>query len=70
MSADMLNIAKRNNPRCEFVEGDMRSFDLQKKADAAIITGRTISYLVPDKDVIAAFKSINKNLNTAGYYLF
>lgn len=70
MSEEMLAIAKRNNPQSEFVQGDMRSFDLQRKADAAIITGRTISYLVPDEDVLAAFKSINKNLNDGGIVCF
>jgi hypothetical protein len=48
----------------------MRNFNLAKKTDAAIITGRTISYLVPDKDVLAAFASIHKNLNTSGIICF
>lgn len=70
MSADMLVIAKRNNPKCQFVEGDMRSFLLPGKIDAAIITGRTISYLVPDEDVLAAFTAVYKNLKTPGIICF
>lgn len=70
MSEEMLAIAKRNNPQSEFVQGDMRNFNLPKKVDAAIITGRTISYLVPDEDVSAAFESINKNLNERGIVCF
>jgi SAM-dependent methyltransferase len=70
MSEDMLAIAKKNNPQCQFIQDDMRNFDLPKKIDAAIITGRTISYLVPDEDVLAALASIHKNLTTPGIICF
>jgi SAM-dependent methyltransferase len=70
MSGDMLSIAKKNHTGCNFIQGDMRNFNLAKKTDAAIITGRTISYLVLDEDVLAAFSSIHKNLNRPGIICF
>ncbi|SRR5258708_6685848 len=64
LSADMLDIAKRNNPSTNFEKGDMRSFDLPKPVQSCIITGRSISYLVTDEDVQDSFRSIHKNLTT------
>jgi SAM-dependent methyltransferase len=70
MSEEMLAIAKKNNPHCQFMPGDMRNFQLPERNDAAIITGRTISYLVPNEDVFTAFASIHKNLKAQGIICF
>jgi SAM-dependent methyltransferase len=70
LSEEMLTLAKANNPATVFVKEDMRSFNLQKKPDACIITGRTISYLLTNNDVVDAFKSINKNLKSKGIICF
>jgi SAM-dependent methyltransferase len=70
LSEEMLAIAKKNNPNAIFVKNDMRNFTLQKKLDAAIITGRTISYLVSNNDVVNTFKSIHKNIEPNGIICF
>ena len=70
LSDDMLGIAKKNNPQAVFINGDMRDFNLQAKVDACIITGRTISYLITNKDVAATFTTISKNLNSSGIICF
>jgi SAM-dependent methyltransferase len=70
VSADMLAIAKQNNPAAGFINGDMRVFNLQTKVDACIITGRTISYLLSNKDVLDTFTTFHKNLNTGGIVCF
>lgn len=70
LSEQMLAIAKQNNPGQVFINGDMRNFDLQNKVDAAIITGRTISYLITNKDVTDTFTAIHKNLNKDGIVCF
>jgi SAM-dependent methyltransferase len=70
LSDDMLAIAKQNNPQQVFINGDMRNFDLQNKVDAAIITGRTISYLISNKDVTDTFSAISGNLNAGGFVCF
>ncbi|CAN5687683.1 hypothetical protein BH10BAC2_BH10BAC2_04000 [soil metagenome] len=70
LSDDMLNIAEKNNPQYSFIKADMRDFKLKLKVSSAIITGRTISYLITNKDVYDAFISINKNLTTNGIICF
>jgi ubiquinone/menaquinone biosynthesis C-methylase UbiE len=70
ISSEMLKIAKRNHPQSRFIEADMRNFELDEKLAASIITGRTISYLVTNKNVFDAFTSINKNLPAQGILCF
>ena len=48
----------------------MRNFEAALKFNAAIITGRTVSYLIPDKDVSDSFNSIHKNLDDLGIVCF
>jgi SAM-dependent methyltransferase len=70
VSADMLAIAKRNNPGCNFLQAAMQDFSLSEQATAAIITGRTISYLLTNKDVIDSMVAIHKNLKAPGIVCF
>ncbi len=70
LSEEMLALAKINNPNAAFVKEDMRNFNLEKKLDACIITGRTISYLLTNDDVVDTFTSINKNLSINGIVSF
>ena len=70
LSNEMLARARRNNPMGSFVQGDMRNFQLAKKARVYIIAGRTISYLLSDEDVLNAFQSINANLDSSGIFCF
>ena len=69
-SKDMTGIAKEKVPEGEFIVGDMRDFQLKNQAQSAIITGRTISYIVEHQDVIAAFSSICRNLQRGGILCF
>lgn len=70
LSDDMLSIAKKNHPSADFYKADMRNFTVPKKTSSAIITGRTISYLLTNEDVLNALKSINKNLEKNGVLCF
>jgi SAM-dependent methyltransferase len=70
LSEEMLTLAKKNNPTAVFVKGDMRNFNLQKKRDACIITGRTINYLLTNNEVVNTFTAINNNLKTQGIVCF
>ncbi len=70
LSVEMLEIAKRKNPNNLFVEGDMRNFKLEKLVSSALITGRSISYLLKNEDVNLAFKSIHDNLEEGGLFCF
>lgn len=70
LSEEMLFIAKEKSPNAQFIKKDMRDFDLQTKLDAAIITGRTISHLTTNNDVVDCFKSINRSLINEGILCF
>ncbi len=69
-SEEMLTLARKNHPGGEFVKGDMRDFILPQKFDAAIITGRTISYLLSNKDVYDSFLNFHRHLNSKGILCF
>ncbi|MEO6537301.1 MAG: class I SAM-dependent methyltransferase [Ferruginibacter sp.] len=70
ISAEMLAIAKRNIPGGNFLQAGMQDFQLPHLVDASIITGRSISYLLTNKDVTASFACIAKNLLPAGIICF
>ena len=48
----------------------MRNFKLQKLADSILITGRSSSYLITNKDVHSAFTSVRENLSNNGLFVF
>ena len=70
LNKGMLEIAKTKNPGVEFIEADMRNFQLKGKKQACILAGRTISYLMTNKDVLDSFNTINKNLQNEGIVCF
>lgn len=69
-SEDMIKIALERNPNGLFIQGDMRNFNLDKKIDSIIITGRTTSYLITNQDFSTALKSVFSNLNDNGVLIF
>lgn len=70
LNRTMLDIAVKKNPGIEFLEADMRNFQLQKKKQACIIAGRTISYLMTNLDVLDSFNTFHKNLQNDGIICF
>ena len=70
MSDDMLAIAKKNHPDVDFLQAAMQHFSLPEPAAAAIITGRTISYLLTNKDVMDSLLAIHSNLKTPAIVCF
>jgi hypothetical protein len=70
ISEDMLAIAKKNNPGCNFIKAGMQDFVLARKMGSAIITGRTISYLLTNKEVFDSLAAICKNLLPNGILCF
>jgi len=69
-SENMLALAKKKNPESSFVQGDMRNFSLTKKFDAALITGRSINYILTDYDLRNTFSSIFRTLHPKGCVIF
>jgi SAM-dependent methyltransferase len=70
LSDDMLKMAKIKTASGVFIKADMRQFNLEAKLDACIITGRTISYLITNNDILDCFKSINNNLKSKAIVCF
>lgn len=70
LSEDMLKIAKNKFPKGHFIKADMRDFTLPKLADAALITGRSISYLLTNTDLKSNFVCVKNNLEVKGIFIF
>lgn len=70
LSADMLTIAREKYPASRFIQADMRRIELTEPVDAAIMTGRTISYLLHNRDVADCFASVLRNLKKGGLFCF
>lgn len=69
-SSSMIAIAKERTKDCHFILGDMRNFNLEKKVDSILITGRSTSYLISNEDVNETFNSLYNNIADGGSVLF
>lgn len=71
-SKDMLTIAKKRLPQTRFVCEDIRNFDLDCKDSLvfAVSFYDSLNYLLTDEDMIAAFKSIARNIPRGTIFLF
>ena len=70
IAPEMLKIAREVVPHAAFCQGDMRSFKLDDPVDAAIITGRSTSYLLTNEDVRNALRCIREALRENGFLIF
>ncbi len=77
LNQEMLDIAAQNvlqkGQNTEgryFQQADMRNFQLPTTFDAALITGRTISYLLTNPDILSCFQSIKSCLKPNGLLIF
>lgn len=66
----MQTMARKKFPSGLFVHADMRSFNLKQNFDAALITGRSTSYLINNLDLEDTFKSVHLVLQTNGLFVF
>lgn len=69
-SLDMVKLASTKNPKAAFLQGDMRDFTINKLVNSIIITGRSTSYLLTNKDVHNTLTSIYNNLEKKGILCF
>ena len=65
ISKPMLCEAKKLNPDCEFVHGDMRNFNLRCQFDSIFIND-SIAYMTTKADLSATFKNAYKHLKASG----
>lgn len=70
LAAEMLEIARRENPGVRFVQGDMRHVALPETFDAALITGRSFTYMTTNADVLGCLAAVAGLLRPAGLLAF
>ncbi|MCC7051507.1 MAG: class I SAM-dependent methyltransferase [Bacteroidia bacterium] len=70
-SGEMVSIANEKNiNNYNPTVGDITSFQLEQKVDAAISLFHVISYLTSNEDLIKCFSLTNQHLNEGGVFLF
>jgi SAM-dependent methyltransferase len=65
LSPRMLELARELNPECEFVQGDMRTFALDRTFDAVLLDD-AIPYMATRADLRAAFAAAWRHLSPGG----
>ncbi|MBN1622230.1 MAG: methyltransferase domain-containing protein [Endomicrobiales bacterium] len=68
ISQNMLKLAKKLNPKSEYIKGDMRNISLNRQFDA-IVTGDSIAYARTRKDLKKVFKTAFEHLKPGGVFL-
>ena len=66
----MLRIARRENPKARFLDGDMRRFSVRKKFDAVVIGGRSFTYMTSNADVMSTLRCVHRSLRPKGLLAF
>tara|TARA_R110002167_G_scaffold54785_31_gene156123 strand:+ start:1189 stop:1944 length:756 start_codon:yes stop_codon:yes gene_type:complete len=69
-SEHMLQLARQKFSSGRFLHADMRDFVLPKKYNAALITGRSTSYLLTDRDVNDTVACVYRALSGNGIFIF
>ncbi len=70
LSEEMLKIAAEYLPESYFEKGNIINFESQELVDAALLTGRTITYFTSQTDILASFNSVNNTLKEGGIFVF
>lgn len=70
LSPEMIQLAKEKVPTGNFICGDVRKLQLPTPVESMIMTARTISYLLTNQAVLAAFAAMAKNLVPSGIICF
>ena len=66
LSEEMIELAKKRNPKSKFFVGDMSNFYLNEKFDAIISMFSAMGYLTENKQIEGFFSSIKEHLNQKG----
>jgi SAM-dependent methyltransferase len=65
LSNDMLANARKLNPDCTFVQGDMREFSLRERFDAIVIDD-AVAYMTSREDLLRVFRAAHRHLEPGG----
>ncbi len=66
INKDFLNIAKKKNPECNYYEGNMMNFSLDKKYDIIVSLFSSIGYTKTIDNLNKAMKCFFEHLNPSG----
>jgi SAM-dependent methyltransferase len=73
-SADMLTEARRKADErglaVEWIQGDMRNFDLGRTFDYVFITANSLLHLHATEDLVSCFRSVRRHLAPGGRFVF
>ncbi len=69
-SSLMLDYAKENVPSADFIQADIRDFNLNKKFNAITCLFDSINHLLKEEDVLNAFTNIYNHLEKDGIFAF
>ncbi|MBN1971740.1 MAG: methyltransferase domain-containing protein [Candidatus Delongbacteria bacterium] len=70
ISEGMLEVAREKLPFAEFHHSNMTNFSLEDKFDNIVSTFDSINYILDDEELEKCFRSVHKNLNREGLFLF
>jgi trans-aconitate methyltransferase len=68
ISKDMLTLAKKLNPECQYLDGDMRTVRLGELFDAVLLHD-SVNYMLTSEDLKAAFRTCYEHLKPGGTML-
>jgi SAM-dependent methyltransferase len=63
-------LAERPEVRLELIEGDVRTVDLGREFDAALMMFAVLGYQTGNRDVAAALSVVRRHLRTGGLFVF
>ncbi|MFC1726780.1 class I SAM-dependent DNA methyltransferase [candidate division KSB1 bacterium] len=66
---EMLRIAKEKLPDVPFIQSDIRNLNLEREFKSAVLLGRTITYMLTNRDVEECVQSIYRCLKTGGIFI-
>ena len=69
-SSGMLDIARKKIPNAEFIQEDMRFFELGRKFDVILCVFDSINHLTNFSDWEKVFKQVKKHLSKNGLFIF
>jgi len=65
LSETMLEHARTLNPDCEFVSGDMRDFELDRRFDVVLLDDG-VTYMATESDLLRTFRNAFRQLRSGG----
>lgn len=70
LSEKMLDIARTNAKKADFILADACNFNMNKRFDAVISAFDSINHIMSEDGILSCFKSVKKCLKENGYFLF